>query len=92
MKPQSHDGRQLTVRQQMEQHRANPVCACCHARMDPLGFALENYDGVGKWRDKDAGERSTHPASCPMAPTFEGPAGLRQALLNGAPRRIHFHR
>src|SRR6202008_4072542 len=47
------DGRSLTMREQMEQHRANPVCASCHSRMDPLGFALENYDGVGKWRDKD---------------------------------------
>src|SRR5678815_417383 len=37
----------------MEQHRANPTCASCHARMDPIGFGFENYDGVGKWRDKD---------------------------------------
>ena len=49
------DGKHLTMRQQMEQHRANPVCASCHSRMDPIGFALENYDGVGAWRDKDAG-------------------------------------
>jgi hypothetical protein len=42
-----------TVRQILEQHRANPVCAGCHARMDPYGFALENYAGNGQWRDKD---------------------------------------
>ena len=51
------DGHQLTgtVRQILEQHRANPVCAGCHARMDPYGFALENYSGTGQWRDKDNG-------------------------------------
>jgi len=41
---------QLTMRQRMEKHRANPVCASCHARMDPIGFALENFDAIGKWR------------------------------------------
>ena len=44
-----------TVRQILEQHRASPVCAGCHARMDPYGFALENYAGDGQWRDKDGG-------------------------------------
>ena len=42
-----------SMRQQLEQHRANPACASCHARMDPLGFGLENYDAVGRWRTKD---------------------------------------
>ncbi len=46
------NGKALSLREQMEQHRANAVCAACHARMDPIGFALENYDGVGKWRDR----------------------------------------
>jgi hypothetical protein len=41
----------LTMRQRMEQHRANPTCAVCHRQMDPLGFALENFDGLGRWRD-----------------------------------------
>ena len=49
------DGKALSLRAQMEQHRSNAVCAACHARMDPIGFALENYDGVGKWRDEDSG-------------------------------------
>jgi mono/diheme cytochrome c family protein len=44
-----------TLRDQMVQHRANPVCASCHARMDPIGFSLENFDAIGKWRDKDGG-------------------------------------
>jgi hypothetical protein len=48
------DGK-LSMRQAMEAHRANPVCASCHSRMDPIGFALENFDGVGAWRDKDNG-------------------------------------
>lgn len=51
------DGKELkgTIRQVFEQHRADPKCAGCHARMDPYGFALENYDGLGAWRDKDNG-------------------------------------
>ena len=55
--PELEDQKQLkgTLRQQMEQHRANPVCASCHQRMDPLGFAFENFDAVGAWRDKDGG-------------------------------------
>ena len=53
--PELEDQKQLkgTLRQQMEQHRANPVCASCHQRMDPIGFAFENFDAVGAWRDKD---------------------------------------
>ncbi|MES1254358.1 MAG: DUF1592 domain-containing protein, partial [Acidobacteriota bacterium] len=51
------DGTVLSVRAQMEQHRANAVCATCHKVMDPLGFALENFDAVGAWRSKDAGAR-----------------------------------
>ena len=55
--PELEDQKQLkgTLRQQMEQHRANPVCASCHQRMDPIGFAFENFDAVGAWREKDAG-------------------------------------
>ena len=43
--------RTLTMRQRMEQHRADPDCAVCHRSMDPLGFSLENFDGIGRWRD-----------------------------------------
>jgi len=45
----------VSLRERMEQHRRNPACATCHLRMDPLGFALENFDAVGKWRDTDSG-------------------------------------
>jgi hypothetical protein len=67
----------------MEQHRANPVCASCHAQMDPLGFALENFDGVGKWR----GATETHApidasGVLPDGTKFEGPEGLRTVLLH----------
>ena len=48
-------GEPLTMREAMMQHRANPACASCHARMDPIGFALENFDAVGRWRDRDGG-------------------------------------
>ena len=56
-------GKPLTMREAMAQHRANPACASCHARMDPIGFAMENFDAVGRWRDATAASRSTPPAS-----------------------------
>jgi cytochrome c553 len=81
LKPHGKDGRLLTMREQMEQHRANATCASCHARMDPLGFALENYDGVGKWRDKDAGSTIDASGKLPDGSVFTGPAGLKKILL-----------
>ncbi len=64
------------MRERMEQHRANPACAGCHALMDPLGFALENFDAVGKWRTVDA-EFAPIDASgvLPDGTKFDGPAG-----------------
>jgi cytochrome c551/c552 len=82
LKPHGADGQLLTMRQAMEQHRANPVCASCHSRMDPLGFALENYDGVGKWRSKDAGSVIDASGKLPNGTVFEGPAGLKKILLS----------
>jgi hypothetical protein len=78
----SKDGHELTMRQQMEQHRANPICASCHSRMDPIGFALENYDGVGKWRTKDAGSVIDVSGKMPDGTTFQGPAGLKNLLIH----------
>ena len=49
------DGRELTVRERLERHRANPACASCHRAIDPIGLALENFDVTGAWRTKDAG-------------------------------------
>ena len=67
-------------RERLEQHRANPVCASCHARMDPLGFALENFDGIGKWRTSDRGAPLDTAATLPDGAAFEGPAELRSLL------------
>lgn len=70
-----------TLRQQMEQHRANPSCASCHSKLDPLGFGLENFDGIGGWRDKDNGQKVDPSGVLPDGATFSGPAELRKVLL-----------
>jgi mono/diheme cytochrome c family protein len=75
------DGKALSLRAQMEQHRSNAVCAACHARMDPIGFALENYDGVGKWRDEDAGIPIDASGKLPDGGEFNGPAALAQLMV-----------
>ena len=71
-----------TLRQRMEQHRTNPSCASCHRVMDSLGFALENYDGVGRWRELDEGIRIDAKGELPDGTTFEGAVGLQSALRN----------
>jgi hypothetical protein len=83
LKPHGSDGKPLTMRQQMEQHRANAICAACHARMDPIGFALENYDAIGRWRTKDAGSPIDASGKFPDGTAFKGPAGLNSLLLSG---------
>jgi hypothetical protein len=70
-----------SLRQQLEQHRANAVCASCHSRMDPLGFALENYDAVGAWRNQDGKFPMDASGSLPDGRTFQGADGLK-AILN----------
>jgi hypothetical protein len=63
-----------TMRQRMEQHRTNPQCAACHARMDPIGFSLENYDAIGAWRTKDANNEAIDVSGqLPDGTTFNGP-------------------
>ena len=81
LKPENSEGKKLTAREQMEQHRANPTCASCHVRMDPLGFAMENYDGVGRWRTKDDGGLINAEGVLPDGTKFVGPAGLREAIV-----------
>ena len=73
--------RPRSMRERMEQHRANPVCAACHTRMDPLGFALENFDAVGKWRATDGGSPIDASGALPDGAAFNGPAGLRRMLV-----------
>jgi hypothetical protein len=75
------NGKQLTVREQMELHRSNPVCASCHTKMDPLGFSLENYDAVGAWRAGYAGQKVDASAVLPDGTQFDGPQGLQGILL-----------
>jgi hypothetical protein len=83
LKPHGKDGRLLSMREQMDLHRANPICASCHARMDPIGFALENYDAVGRWRTKDAGLVIDATGKLPNGITFTGPGELKKILLTG---------
>jgi mono/diheme cytochrome c family protein len=71
-----------SVRARLEEHRRQPACATCHARMDPLGFALERYDPIGAWRGTDAGVPIDTVATLPDGTQFEGHAGLRQLLLD----------
>ena len=88
LQPEAANGKALSLRQQMEQHRRNAVCAACHARMDPLGFALENYDGVGKWRTEDAGEAIDAKGRLPDGTEVTGLPGLKEVLVNRQDRFI----
>ncbi len=71
----------LTLRQRLEQHRAEASCASCHAKMDPLGFSLENFDGIGQWRDQDNGLEIDTRANLPDGSELVGVEGLKDALL-----------
>ena len=73
-------GTSMSQRQQMEKHRANTVCAACHARMDPLGFGLENFDAIGRWRTHDGAFPVDSSGILPDGRSFKGPEELRQIL------------
>ncbi len=73
-------GESASLRQQMELHRKNPACASCHSRMDPLGFGLENFDGIGKWRDQDGKYPVEATGMLPGNRPFAGPSQLKQLL------------
>jgi cytochrome c5 len=79
-------GTSLSLRQQMEKHRANAVCASCHSKMDPLGFGLENYDAVGKWRTLDGKFPVDSSGTLPNGKTFATPAEMRAALVSLVPQ------
>jgi len=74
-----------TMRQQLEAHRANATCASCHARMDPLGFGLENYDAIGKWRTKDGKFPIDSTGTLPDGKPFSSPAEMRAILISQLP-------
>lgn len=71
----------LTLRERLSQHRTNEACASCHDRMDPVGFALENFDAVGRWRENDGDNPIDSAGSLPGGSEFRGVDGLEQALL-----------
>ena len=81
---EDQDTEALTMRERMEQHRENPACAVCHRVMDPLGFALENFDAIGRWRTTTGAADAPVDASgeLPDGTRFDGPAELREILLS----------
>ena len=76
------DGKVLSMRERMEEHRTNPGCASCHKIMDPIGFALENFDLTGKWRNVDGNKPVDAAGELVDGTKLDGPASLRQALVS----------
>jgi hypothetical protein len=74
-------GKSASLRQQMEEHRASPVCASCHSKMDPLGFGLENLNAIGQWRDMDGQFPVDASGSLPGGRAFRGPKELKALML-----------
>jgi hypothetical protein len=79
---------EVSMRKRMEEHRNNPACASCHRMMDPIGFSLENFDAVGRWRTEQFGEKLDVSGELVDGSKFEGPAGLRQSLLKYSPQFV----
>jgi len=82
LKESSGEGRTLSMRERMAEHRASPACAGCHKLMDPIGFSLENYDAVGRWRTAEDGKAVDASGGLPDGSKFDGVTGLQQALLS----------
>jgi hypothetical protein len=82
LEPKGADGRPISIREQMEVHRRNPACAVCHVRMDPIGFAMENFDAIGRWRTRADGLPVDASAVFADGTSIDGIAGLRAFLLN----------
>jgi hypothetical protein len=79
-------GAEVSMRKQLEAHRNNPVCASCHNRMDVLGFGLENYDAIGKWRTMDGKFPIDVGGTMPNGKSFQTAAEMRTILLGGMPQ------
>jgi len=86
LKTESGKGEALSLRDAMVQHRADPACANCHARMDPIGFAMENFDAVGQWRDQDAGKPVEVTSTLPDGTVVNGLEGVKKLILRDPDR------
>jgi hypothetical protein len=83
LKDTTTEGRVFSMRTRMEEHRSNPSCASCHAQMDPLGFALENFDAIGQWRNRsESHQEIDNTAMLPDGTRVDGVVGLRQVLAS----------
>jgi len=80
LKENTPGAKPTALRERMEEHRSNPVCASCHSRMDPLGFALEHFDAIGKWREDDGGAEINSTIKLDES-TIDSPKAFREALL-----------
>jgi hypothetical protein len=87
--PDDHQADGLSFRHRLELHRANPECASCHARMDPLGFGLENFDAIGRWRTRQADAPIDATGVLPNGKKFDGPRGLKDVLLGRKAQFLH---
>ncbi|MGC9951013.1 MAG: DUF1592 domain-containing protein [Bryobacteraceae bacterium] len=79
-------GTLMSLRQQMEKHRADPMCSTCHNKMDPLGFGLENYNAIGKWRTEDGKFPVDSSGTLPNGKSFKTPDEMRALLMAGLPQ------
>jgi hypothetical protein len=77
----SHVGTKASLRQQLEKHRSNAICASCHSKMDPLGFGLENYDAIGRWREAEGHIPIDASGTLPNGKPFRSPAGMMAMLV-----------
>jgi hypothetical protein len=80
---------EISMRERMQEHRASPTCATCHQMMDPIGFALESFDAIGKARTQEFGRVLDVSAQLTDGVKFEGPSGLRQALERYSPQFVN---
>jgi len=79
----------LSLRQELEQHRKDPVCASCHSLMDPIGFGLENYDGVGRWRDQDRGKPIDTADKLVTGQNFNNSVEMRDIIIRDYKKEFH---
>jgi hypothetical protein len=87
--PKAAGGRTLSMRERMEVHRANPACAVCHVRMDPLGFSLENFDAIGQWRTEAEGRPVDASAIFADGTPLNGVQGLKAFVLERRENYVH---